>query len=34
MGACGDAAVMIVNNKRVCSFMSDEKIDKLVEELK
>jgi NADH-quinone oxidoreductase subunit E len=34
MGACGDAPVMIVNNKRMCSFMSNEKIDKLVEELK
>jgi NADH-quinone oxidoreductase subunit E len=34
MGACGDAPVMLVNNKRMCSFMSDEKIDMLVEELK
>jgi len=34
MGACGDAPVMIVNNKRMCSHMSDEKIDALVEELK
>jgi len=34
MGACGDAPVLIVNNKRMCGFMSDEKIDKLVEELK
>jgi len=34
MGACADAPVMIVDNKRMCSFMSDEKIDKLVEELK
>jgi NADH-quinone oxidoreductase subunit E len=34
MGACGDAPVLIVNNKRMCSFMSDEKIDQLVEELK
>ncbi len=33
MGACGDAPVMLVNNKRMCSFMSDEKIDALVEEL-
>jgi NADH-quinone oxidoreductase subunit E len=32
MGACGDAPVMLVNNKRMCSFMSDEKIDKLVDE--
>ncbi|RJG09351.1 NADH-quinone oxidoreductase subunit NuoE [Massilia cavernae] len=34
MGACGDAPVMIVNNHRMCSFMSDDKIDALVEELK
>lgn len=34
MGACGDAPVMLVNNKRMCSFMSKEKIDALVEELK
>ena len=34
MGACGDAPVLLVNNKRMCRFMSDEKIDQLVEELK
>ena len=34
MGACGDAPVLMVNNKRMCGFMSDENIDKLVEELK
>jgi len=34
MGACGDAPVMLVNNKRMCSFMTPAKIDKLVEELK
>jgi len=34
MGACGDAPVMLVNNKNMCSFMSDEKIDALVEELR
>ncbi len=34
MGACGDAPVMLVNNKRMCSFMSHEKIDALVTELK
>jgi NADH-quinone oxidoreductase subunit E len=34
MGACADAPVMIVDNKRMCSFMSREKIDGLVEELK
>ena len=34
MGACGDAPVMLVNNHRMCSWMSNEKIDALVEELK
>lgn len=34
MGACGDSPVMLVNNHRMCSFMSNEKIDALVEELK
>ena len=34
MGACADAPVMIVNDKRMVGFMSDEKIDRLVEELK
>lgn len=33
MGTCGDAPVMIVNNKRMCSLMSSEKIDALLEEL-
>ena len=34
MGACGDAPVMLVNNKRMCSKMSNAQIDTLVEELK
>lgn len=34
MGACGDAPVMIVNNKRMCSFMAPEAIDKLLAECK
>lgn len=33
MGACGDAPVMLVNNKRMCSLMSDSKIDALLVEL-
>jgi NADH-quinone oxidoreductase subunit E len=33
MGACGDAPVLTVNNKRMCSFMSQQKLDALVEEL-
>lgn len=32
-GACGDAPVLLVNNKRMCSFMSNEQIDQLLEEL-
>ena len=32
MGACGDAPVLIVNNKRMCSFMSNEKLDRLLDE--
>jgi NADH-quinone oxidoreductase subunit E len=32
MGACGDAPVLLVNNKRMCSFMTPEKIDKLLDE--
>ena len=34
LGACGDSPVMLVNNKRMCSFMSAEKIDALLDELK
>ena len=33
-GACGDAPVMLVNNKRMLGFMTPEKIDKFVEESK
>ncbi len=33
LGACGDAPVMIVDNKRMVSWMSDEKIDALLAEL-
>jgi NADH-quinone oxidoreductase subunit E len=33
MGACGDAPVMLVNNKSMCSFMSNEKLDELLERL-
>jgi NADH-quinone oxidoreductase subunit E len=33
MGACGDAPVLIVDNKRMCSFMSSDKLDALVQEL-
>ncbi|MBC7405342.1 MAG: NADH-quinone oxidoreductase subunit NuoE [Cytophaga sp.] len=33
MGACGDAPVLLVNNKRMCSWMSNGKIDDLLTEL-
>ncbi|MDR2788091.1 MAG: NADH-quinone oxidoreductase subunit NuoE [Candidatus Accumulibacter sp.] len=33
MGACGDAPVLLVNNRRMCAHMQPEKIDKLLEEL-
>lgn len=33
MGSCGDAPVLLVNNKRMCSFMTNERIDQLLEEL-
>jgi NADH-quinone oxidoreductase subunit E len=33
MGACGDAPVLIVDNKRMCGRMSNDKLDKLLEEL-
>lgn len=33
MGACGDAPVLLVNNKRMCSFMSNDKLDQLLAEL-
>lgn len=32
-GSCGDAPVLLVNNKRMCSFMSNEMVDKLLQEL-
>lgn len=33
-GACGDAPVLLVNNKRMCSFMSNDRLDALIDELK
>lgn len=33
-GACGDAPVLLVNNKRMCSFMDNVKLDALIDELK
>ncbi|WP_296873478.1 NADH-quinone oxidoreductase subunit NuoE [Tibeticola sp.] len=34
LGACADAPVMLVNDRSMCSFMSDEKLDQLVEGLR
>ncbi len=33
LGACGDAPVLLVNNKRMCSWMHPEAIDRLLAEL-
>ena len=33
MGACGDAPVLLVNNKRMCSFMRRAQLDALLAEL-
>ncbi|HXZ48719.1 MAG TPA: NADH-quinone oxidoreductase subunit NuoE [Usitatibacter sp.] len=32
-GACGDAPVLIVDNRRMLGFMTPEKLDRLIEEL-
>jgi len=32
-GACGDAPVLLVNNKRMCSFMRREQLDALLAEM-
>jgi NADH-quinone oxidoreductase subunit E len=34
LGACGDAPVLLVNNTRMCGFMSNDKLDQLLAELK
>ena len=34
MGACGDAPVLLVNNKRMCSYMRREQLDALLAELR
>jgi NADH-quinone oxidoreductase subunit E len=33
LGACGDAPVLLVNNKRMCSWMTPDKLDQLIKEL-
>ena len=32
-GACGDAPVVLINNKRMCSWMQPDKLDGLIAEL-
>lgn len=34
LGACADAPVVLVNDRHMCSFMSNDKLDELVAELK
>lgn len=34
LGACADAPVMLVNDRNMCSFMGDDKLDQLVESLR
>lgn len=34
LGACADAPVMLVNDRNMCSFMDNEKLDELIDGLK
>jgi NADH-quinone oxidoreductase subunit E len=34
MGACGDAPVLLVNDRNMCSYMSHDKIDQLIDGLR
>ena len=34
LGACGDAPVMLVNDRNMCSFMSNSRLDELVDGLR
>jgi NADH-quinone oxidoreductase subunit E len=34
LGACADAPVMLVNDRTMCSFMTNDRLDELVDELK
>jgi NADH-quinone oxidoreductase subunit E len=34
MGACADAPVLLVNDRSMCSFMSDDKIDQMIDGLR
>jgi NADH-quinone oxidoreductase subunit E len=34
LGACADSPVMLVNDRHMCSFMTNDKLDQLVDELR
>ena len=34
LGACGDSPVLLVNDRQMCSFMSPQRLDALVDLLK
>ena len=34
LGACADAPVLLVNDRSMCSFMSNDKLDELVDGLR
>ena len=34
MGACADAPVLLVNDRNMCSYMSDDKLDQLIDGLR
>ena len=34
LGACADAPVMLVNDRQMCSFMSEQRLDELVDTLR
>lgn len=34
LGACADSPVMLVNDRTMCSFMTNDKLDRLVDELR
>ena len=33
MGACGDGPLFLINNKRMCGFLTSEKVDQVLAEL-
>ena len=34
LGACADSPVLLVNDRQMCSFMSHERLDALIDTLK